>query len=136
MRPQQGDSRSRTWGRAGSGEEELVLEELQFTKTESSGDDGGHGCKPRRTCLTPLNRGLKTVNSGAGRAEERFSAQVPIGRPRFAGSDPVCAHGTAWNAMLWWRPTCKVEEDGHGCELRASLPQQKEEDWWQMLAQG
>uniref|UniRef100_A0A8C4KQQ4 Uncharacterized protein n=1 Tax=Equus asinus asinus TaxID=83772 RepID=A0A8C4KQQ4_EQUAS len=23
------------------------------------------------------------------------------------------------------RPTYKVEEDGHGCELRASLPQQK-----------
>ena len=34
------------------------------------------------------------------------------------------------------RPTYKVEEDGHGCELRASLPQQKEEDWQQMLAQG
>ena len=24
--------------------------------------------------------------------------------------------------------TCKVEEDGHGCQLRASLPQRKEED--------
>ena len=34
------------------------------------------------------------------------------------------------------RPTYKVEEDGHGCELRASLCQQKEEDWQQMLAQG
>ena len=33
-------------------------------------------------------------------------------------------------------PTCKVEEDGRGCELRDSLPQQKEEDWRQMLAQG
>ena len=32
-------------------------------------------------------------------------------------------------------PTYKVEEDGHGCELRASLPQQKE-DWQQILAQG
>ena len=32
-------------------------------------------------------------------------------------------------------PTYKVEEDGHGCELRASLPQQKEEDW-QQLARG
>ena len=32
-------------------------------------------------------------------------------------------------------PTYKVEEDGHGCWLRASLPQQKEEDW-QELAQG
>ena len=34
------------------------------------------------------------------------------------------------------RPSYKVEEDGHGCELRASLPQQKEKDWQQMLAQG
>ena len=34
------------------------------------------------------------------------------------------------------RPTYKVEEDGQGCQLRASLPQQKEEDWQQMLAQG
>ena len=33
------------------------------------------------------------------------------------------------------RPTYKVEEDGHGCELRASLPQQKEDGWQQMLAQ-
>ena len=33
------------------------------------------------------------------------------------------------------RPTYKVEKDGHGCELRASLPQQKEEDWQQQLAQ-
>ena len=32
-------------------------------------------------------------------------------------------------------PTYKAEEDGHGCKLRASLPQQKEEDW-QQLAQG
>ena len=32
--------------------------------------------------------------------------------------------------------TYKVEEDGHGCELRVSLPQEKEEGWQQMLAQG
>ena len=32
-------------------------------------------------------------------------------------------------------PAYKVEEDGHGCQLRASLPQRKEEDW-QQLAQG
>ena len=34
------------------------------------------------------------------------------------------------------RPTYKVEEDGHRCWPRASLPQQKEENWQQMLAQG
>ena len=33
-------------------------------------------------------------------------------------------------------PTYKVEEDGRRCELRASLPQQKEQSWQQMLAQG
>ena len=33
------------------------------------------------------------------------------------------------------RPRYKVEEDGHGCQLRASLPQKNEEDW-QQLAQG
>ena len=33
-------------------------------------------------------------------------------------------------------PTYKVEEDGHGCQFRASLPLQKEKDWQQMLAQG
>ena len=33
-------------------------------------------------------------------------------------------------------PTYKAEEDGLGCWLRASLPQQGGEDWWQMLAQG
>ena len=33
-------------------------------------------------------------------------------------------------------PTYKAEEDGRECQLRASLPQQKEEDWRQMLAQG
>ena len=27
------------------------------------------------------------------------------------------------------RPTYKGEEYGHACQLRASLPQQKEEDW-------
>ena len=34
------------------------------------------------------------------------------------------------------RPTYKVEEDEHGCYRRGRLPQQKEEDWQQMLAQG
>ena len=55
----------------------------------------------------------------------------------FAGSDPGCGHRAAWQKPCCGRrPTYEVEEDGHGCELRASLPQRKEEDWWQMLAQG
>ena len=40
------------------------------------------------------------------------------------------------SAMLWWWPACKIQEDWHGCKLRANLPQGKrEEDWQQMLAQ-
>ena len=34
------------------------------------------------------------------------------------------------------RPTYKEEEVGQECQLRASFPQQREEDWQQMLAQG
>ena len=51
---------------------------------------------------------------------------------RILGADLRTAH----QAMLWRRPTYKVEEDGHGCQPRANLPQQKEEDWQQMLARG
>ena len=43
---------------------------------------------------------------------------------------------TACQARLDRHPTYKAEEDGHGWSLRASLPQQKEENWQQMLAQG
>ena len=51
---------------------------------------------------------------------------------RILGAD-LC---TTYQAMLRQHPTYKVEEGGHRCWLRASLPQQKEEDWQQMLAQG
>ena len=63
-----------------------------------------------------------------------------------------CTHSilVAWGSPVWIPgtdvaprgkpccgrcPTYKVEENGHGCQLRASLPQKTEEDW-QMLAQG
>ena len=75
----------------------------------------------------------------------------PEGRP--GGAAVKCARSAlaAWGSLVripgadmapldkpccGRRPTYKVEEDGHGCELRASLPQQNEEDWQQMLAQG
>ena len=33
----------------------------------------------------------------------------------FAGSDPGCGHGTAWQKLCCGRhPTYKVEEDGQG----------------------
>ena len=73
------------------------------------------------------------------------------GRPGGAAVKFARSAAAAWGSPVWIlgadmallskpccgrRPTYKVEEDGHGCQLRASLPQQKEEDWQQMLAQG
>ena len=65
---------------------------------------------------------------------------------KFARSASVAQGSLAWiphadlhathQAMLWQVSHNIVEEDGHRCLLRASLPQQKEEDWQQMLAQG
>ena len=67
----------------------------------------------------------------AGPVAQWLSAHVLLlGSPGFAGWDPGCGHGTAWQKPCCARrPIYKVEEDGHGCYLRASLPQQKEEDW-------
>ena len=42
---------------------------------------------------------------------------------------------TAHQAVLWWHPTYKVEEDWHRCLLSNNLPPAKEENLQQMLAQ-
>ena len=64
---------------------------------------------------------------GAGPVVQRLSSQVPLlSGTEFAGSDPWCRHGAAWQKPCCGRhPIYKVEEDGHGCQLRANLPQQK-----------
>ena len=67
-----------------------------------------------------------------GGASVKFACSA-LGSLGFAGSDPG-ADMAPFKPCCGWRPTYKVEEDGHGCELRPSLPQQKEEDWKQMLA--
>ena len=81
---------------------------------------------------------IKTFHfRGAGPVAQQLSAHVPLQGPG--------VHQFGSRAQTWHKlgkpccgrcPTNKVEEDGHGCEPRASLPQQKEEDWQQMLAQG
>ena len=56
--------------------------------------------------------------------------------PRFADLDPW--HGPT--PLI--KPSCggdshtKQRKDWHKCQLRASIPPEKEEDWQQMLAQG
>ena len=74
------------------------------------------------------------ITPGADPVAQWLSAHIPLRRPGVRGilgvdmaplDTPCCGE----------RPTNKLEEDGHGCELRASLPQHKEEDWQQMLAQ-
>ena len=56
----------------------------------------------------------------AARGRPRGTAvkcHVPLlGCPGFAGSDPGCGHGTAWQKPCCGKcPTYKVEKDGHGC---------------------
>ena len=72
---------------------------------------------------------------GVGPVPQRLSAYIQLWRP---GVGRFRSQVRTWHhlASRGRRPTYKVEEDGHGCQLRASCPQQKEEDWQQMLAQG
>ena len=43
---------------------------------------------------------------------------------------------TAHQAMLWWRPIYKMEEDWHRFSSGTIFLKQREEDWQQMLTQG
>ena len=56
--------------------------------------------------------------------------------PGFMGSD-LGTDLFHLSSMSWRHPTYKIEEDWHRCQLRANLPQAKDEDdWQQMLTQG
>ena len=79
----------------------------------------------------PLDSSLTDKTVGV-----RASLVALLRGPGFTSSDPSADMAPLGTPCCGRPPTYKVEEDGHGCQLRASLPQQKEEDWWQMLAQG
>ena len=98
---------------------------------------------PKR-CPNPLSvesgeavLGPLKANLGAGPMAQRLSAHVWLRQPR---GSPVWIPGADMAPLgkpyCGRRHTYKVEEDGHGCELGDTIPQQKEEDWQQMLAQG
>ena len=63
------------------------------------------------------NSSLRNISEWGqpGGAAVKFARSASL-RPRFAGSDPGCGHGTAWQKPCCGRrPMYKVEEDGHGC---------------------
>ena len=74
---------------------------------------------------------------GAGLATQLSSSCILLQRPwvhRFRSQ--AWTYAQLLKPCHGRRPMYKVEEDGHGCQLRTNLPQQKEEDWQWMLAQG
>ena len=64
----------------------------------------------------PYNFYFKNVSEGQpGGAAVKFT-YCASWWPGFAGLDPGCGHGTAWQKPCCGRrPTYKVEEHGHGC---------------------
>ena len=51
---------------------------------------------------------IKKQIRGASPVAQRLSSYVPLlGGPGFAGSDPGCRHGTAWQPCCGRRPTYK-----------------------------
>ena len=71
----------------------------------------------RRVGASGRISGLIRRGRGASLVARQLSLHVlSLGGPGFAGSDPGCGHGTAWQKPCCGRrPTYKVEEDGHGC---------------------
>ena len=59
--------------------------------------------------------GVKSRLEGASPVAQWLSSPVPLlSGQGFAGLDPRCGHGTAWQKPCCGRrPTYKVEEDGH-----------------------
>src|SRR3712207_5622154 len=65
-------------------------------------------------------------NEGGQLVAQRLSAHdqlAALGSLVWIPGADMAPLGKLWSGR---RPTYEVEEDGHGCELRASLPQQEE----------
>ena len=59
-------------------------------------------------CLQEKWRLEEQSSSGAGLVAQRLRSPVPLlSGPGFAGSDPGCGHGTAWQPCCGRRPTYK-----------------------------
>ena len=79
------------------------------------GSDVPSAVERGRSAHRAANR--KNIVSGARLVAQPLSLHVPLlGGLGFAGSDPRCGHGTAWQTSCCGRrPMYKVEENGHEC---------------------
>ena len=88
-------------------------------------------------CFKDITLCKKCLKDRAGPVAQQLSLHILLRWPRVCWfRSRVQRYTLLVRPCCGRRPTYKVEEDGHGCQLRASLPQQKEEDWRQMLPQG
>ena len=69
---------------------------------------------PKKIVFIPS---LKLSKVGASPVAQWLSSHVPLlCSLGFAGWDPRCGHGNAWQKPCCGRhPMYKVEDDGHGC---------------------
>ena len=73
---------------------------------------GKDSCKK----ITLTHTHTKKLHLGASPVAQQSSHVLLLGGPGFAGLDPRCRHGTAWQKPSCGRhSTYKVEKDGHGC---------------------
>ena len=107
---------------------------------QTQGTRAWHNHVDLQLCFVYYVSGLKTVQWWASLVVQQLSSHVPLlsgpGFTRLLVRIPGAHMAPLGTPCCGRRPTQKVEEDEHRCQLRASLPQQKEEDWQQMLAQG
>ena len=96
----------------------------------------GPGCPAPRTGGEKERSLFKRVRRGPASGTAVKSARSVLAAQGWPAQIPGVDMAPLGKPCYGRHSTYKVEEDGHGCELRASLPQQKEEDWQPMLAQG
>ena len=103
----------------------VLYEIVQFFENHSSTSVYTSPCLYRDIEQTRFKKDFLSGQPSGVAVKFVFSTSVVLGS---LVRIPATDIRTTYQAMQWQHPTYKAEEDGHGCELRASLPQQKEED--------
>ena len=92
-------------------------------------------CKLIRSYLKPaksksMEMGPKNYPTRASPVRQKLSSHIPLWQPRvhqFESQSRVWTYVLLFKPCRGRRPTYIVEEDGHICQLRASLSQQKKQ---------